>query len=877
MDMMELAGYGIPAALIARWQERQGRRLLPLQEQAVRDYGLFGAENLLVQAPTSSGKTFVGEMAAAHAALQGRKTAYLLPLKALAEEKYLEFQAKYASYGVRVIVCTRDHRAFDAAFERGEFEIAVAVYEKLERLATVRPERLRELALVVADELEVLSDPDRGAAVELLLTRLHCAGLPIIGLSSVLVEPAQPAAWLGARLLEQERRPRELRYGVLFEGKYRYCGHNDHAEDEEALETGQGETAWSEVAQNVRVLAEKGEPCLIFVKARNEAWRGADLLARRLALPAAAATLEGLRTLEPTRSRNLLLQTCETGAAFHSADLLPEERRLVEEGFRSGEIKALVATNTLATGMNLPARNVFLSSEKWIYDPCLDLPWRAPISQGEFENISGRAGRYGAGDVHGRAILVASSPFDRDALWRRYIKGRRGPVLPQIARGRLEDPILQLIAARCCTTLPELEAFFAKTLSARLVWAERNSEEEIRFRLGAALRRCIEANAVHARHDDGAAAVVGPHTPLDGLVFEAAPVGRVIAAKGVSLAGAKALLHWLRLSENRDWYPLDLLSALALLPDARLRQVALSRRAYESGAYFSRLKKATAALELRVDIPINRLRNCRLMPFYDEVRAIKTAFFLQDWIQEAALETLEAEYDITAGQIRSAADQIAWLADAAAALAEAQHRAPAFVAALQDFSDRIGLGVSEAALPVARAASHLSRPSLIALSQAGLADAEALRHAEPALLERWMSAGEARLVKDWADRQAQALPSDNPRQAPEPILVVDDRRPGQITLNGTAITLQEKQYRLIRTLAQHPGECVPYDVIYEQLWGDIIVEDNQMHYQKRILTKRLAEAAPAFGDLVGTAPKRGFILNLPPEQVCMVEAATHAA
>ena len=69
MDMMELAGYGIPAALIARWREQQGAQLLPLQEQAVREYGLFGEGNLLVQAPTSSGKTFIGEMAAVDAAM----------------------------------------------------------------------------------------------------------------------------------------------------------------------------------------------------------------------------------------------------------------------------------------------------------------------------------------------------------------------------------------------------------------------------------------------------------------------------------------------------------------------------------------------------------------------------------------------------------------------------------------------------------------------------------------------------------------------------------------------------------------------------------------------------------------------------------------
>ena len=877
MDMMELAGYGIPAALIARWREQQGERLLPLQEQAVRACELFGGGNLLVQAPTSSGKTFVGEMAAVHAALQRRKTAYLLPLKALAEEKYLEFQTKYASYGVRVIVCTRDHRAFDGPFERGEFDIAVAVYEKLERLATVHPERLRELSLVVADELEVLSDTERGAAVELLLTRLRRAGVRIVGLSAVLGEPARLAAWLDARLLEQERRPRELRYGVLFEGSFRYCGHNDPAESEEPLETAHGETPWAEVVQNVRALAEAGEPCLVFVKARREAWRGAELLARRLGLPAAAAAIEALRDLEPTRARDLLLRTCETGAAFHSADLLPAERRIVEEGFRVGEIKVLISTNTLATGMNMPVRNVFLSSDKWIYDPCLDLPWRAPITQGEFENISGRAGRYGAGAEYGRAILVAASPFDRDALWRRYIKGQRETARPQLAHAPFEDATIQLVAARCCRTLAEIGDFFAQTLSARLVWEGRHSAEEIRFRLAAALRRCIEADALCALDGDGARIPVDQETSLDKLVLEAAPAGRVIAAKGVSLASARALLHWLRLSENRDWYPLDLLTALALLPDARLRQVSLARREYESGDYFTRLKKATAERELRLDTPINRLRNCRVMPFYDEVRAVKTAMFLETWIGEAPLETIEAEYEITAGQLRAAADQLAWLADAAAALAEARNLAPALVAGIQVFAERIQHGVGEGVLPLARVVPGIERRALIALAGMGLAEPDAARDADAALLERWLTPGQVRAVKRWAEAHApDPAPDTGTGQAP-PVLVVDDRRPGGITVRGVSIALQDKQYRLIRALALRPGECIPYAEVYRQVWGEIVVEDNQMHYQKRMLTRRLTGADPALAELIGTVPKHGFILNLTPEQVRLVAAANHAA
>ena len=879
MDTMELIGYGASAEIAALWRERQGERLLPLQETAVREYGLFGDGNLLVQAPTSSGKTFIGEMAAVHAALQRGKTAYLLPLKALAEEKYQTLRARYGEYGLRVIVCTRDRREFDDAFDRGAFDIAVAVYEKLEHLATARPERLRELSLVVADELEVLSDAERGPAVETLLTRLRMAGVRVIGLSAVLGAAEQPASWLNARLLEHSRRPVELRYGVLHDGVFRYRGHNEQDEGEEALTPSHGDTPWEEVMTNVGRLAESGERCLIFVKARREAWRGAELLGRRLSLPAAAEAIECLRDCEPTRSRDLLLQTFETGVAFHSADLLPTERRIVEAAFRSGEVKALLATGTLAAGMNLPTRTVFLSADKWIYDPCLDLPWRAPISQAEFENMSGRAGRYGAedaGDSAGRAILVAASPFDRDALWRRYIQGRREPVRSRLARAPLDDHTLRLIASRCCRTVTALADFFGQTLAARQVWDGDRATEEIRFRIRASVRRCLDAGMVRAVAEDGAEVAATADTDLETLCFEATPAGRVTATKGLSLACARALLHWLRLSERRDWHPLDLLVALALAPDARLRQVALSRREYETADYPGLLKKRAAPLSLDVDTPLNRLRNCRIAPFYDEARAIKTALFLEAWTEEAPLHEIEGEYDIAAGQIRDAANQLSWLADAAAALADARQLRDTFAEAVRAFADRLRFGVGEELVPAARVVPDASRGALLRLAAAGLAAPTRLRDTPEDTLAQWLTAAQARTVKRWAAGTLQAQ-EERERRDVAPLLVVDDARPGRIELDGRIIPLQDKQYRLMRTLAMQAGQCIPYEDIYRDVWGDVIVEDNQMHYQKRMLVKRIAAANSEYKTLISTVPKRGFILKLSPEQVCIRAATTCAA
>ena len=96
---------------------------------------------------------------------------------------------------------------------------------------------------------------------------------------------------------------------------------------------------------------------------------------------------------------------------------------------------------------------------------------------------------------------------------------------------------------------------------------------------------------------------------------------------------------------------------------------------------------------------------------------------------------------------------------------------------------------------------------------------------------------------------------------------MDDRHPGKIVVAGKDVPLQDKQYRLVRLLAQTPGECVPYETIYEELWGASVVEDNQMHFQKRKLIARIRENAPEHDELVKTVTKRGFVLDVEAERV----------
>lgn len=873
MKMDQLLKYDVPAEVVALWRARESDRLLPLQELAVKKHDLFGAGNLLIQAPTSSGKTFIGEMAALQTALRGKQVVYLVPLKALAEEKYRDFSEKYAAYGLKVIVSTRDRREFDGDLEAGRFSIAVVVYEKLSQLLVRRPERIAEIDMVIADELELLSDPERGATAEVLLTRVLLAQRRVIGLSAVIGGAEALAKWLNADLVRYERRPVELRHGVLFEGVFRYRTCNEHGEGEEALAGADQESPWEIVAQNLRAFVANGEATLLFVKSKHEARRGAEGLAARLNQPAATTVLEKLHALEPTRSRNALLQTLQQGVAFHNADLSPEERRIVEEAFRGGEVLVLVSTSTLAVGMNLPARNVLLSAEKWRFDPRLDLPWKTPILHAEYENMGGRAGRYGAHHDFGRAILIATTPFEQETYWRRYVEGERDPIQPQLGAGTLDNHVLRLVASRACQTAEQLLAFLERTLTGQWVWADRFTREEITFRVGAAVNRCIETGMLH---EDPAG------------TLEATALGQAAAAKGIAMSTAVALQAWLRESATRAWTPLDLIFAALCTPDGRMPQVMLTAREYEHANYPGILKRLTRDLPRDADVPLNRQRAGTLQPFFEEVRTIKIALILSDWIAGVALEEIEERYHTMAGQVLAAADQAAWLIDAAAALGQANCADDTLLARVSDLGARVQLGAPEAALSLARAGlPDLNRTTLLRLWRAELHTAVAIQAQPEAALEFYTTKQGAHAMKQWSEKTVtQSAAREEGTKSQEkarvesqpPVLVVDDRHPQRLQLEGTSVPLQEKQFRLMQILARCPGECVPYERIYEHIWGDAIVEDNQMHFQKRKLLKAIAGAQPLYADLVKTVPKRGFMLDLCSEQVLLREVpATSAA
>jgi replicative superfamily II helicase len=203
MYLSDLSKWGIPECVLQRWRERQGELLLPVQSKAVCQ-GLLGSPspadqqhpvNVLITAPTSSGKSFCAELAGLKAVSARRRTVMLFPLKSLAEQKYRLFRQTYGPLGIKCLIVTGDHPENDRPFVEGKFQLALAIYEKLDQLLTTSLDSLKNVGTVVVDEIQTIAEPGRGAVLERLLTKILASSYTptLVGLSAVLGGGDRPA------------------------------------------------------------------------------------------------------------------------------------------------------------------------------------------------------------------------------------------------------------------------------------------------------------------------------------------------------------------------------------------------------------------------------------------------------------------------------------------------------------------------------------------------------------------------------------------------------------------------------------------------------------------------------------------------------------
>jgi len=708
----ELVKYGIPANVVDAWKASGLQKLLPIQAMAIKKYGLFGKKNLIISAPTSSGKTFVGEIAAIKMVEDKQKTFYLVPLKALAEEKWYEFKRKYAPYGYKIVISTRDHREFDEDIENGDFNIAIIVYEKLQQLVTRNIGLLSKIGLIIVDELQMISDPSRGADLEMLLTklRMYQGEYKILGLSAVLKDCKTVPEWLNADFLEYFIRPVELRRGLLYEGKFHYEEFNTgESGTEDMIHVPDGKTL-NIMIPNVLQIAKNGEQCLIFLKDKNATRTVAAAIAGSSSFPQAQDAIETLKHAEDTSSKENLIECLEHGVAFHNADMNFREREIIERHFRLGNIRILCSTSTLAMGVNLPVRNVFIEAETWHSNPITGRPDTRPLMKVEFENMAGRAGRLSHEKEFGRAIIVADRLIEFTSGMKKYIEGDLEALEPHFFSDDLATVILNLVASGICHSESEIQNFIKHSLSWFIVRQKQDMNvKELGRKLTEGLKRCIEYGLIK-RSANG---------------LETSKLGYVAAVKGISVDTARPLINWLRAVKTRSPREIEILYVAARTKNAKDYFINMAtREQYECG-YHTKINMlfdqcAKAMFSKMIDDPLERS--------YDAIKEMKVALVMHDWIQGVPVGEIEQKYNVTSGTVERVSGGISWIVDAIAGLAGVIDVDALQVKQYEKISRRLLFGVVEDGLPFAELRQKgLTRNHLSKLVGSGITDMDALK------------------------------------------------------------------------------------------------------------------------------------------------------
>ncbi len=479
-------------------------QLYPPQEDAIRA-GVLDGKNLVLASPTASGKTLVAEMCILKHVLEKHgKAIYLAPLRALASEKFKEFQRystikKPSGDHLRVGISTGDYDSSDPWL--GRYDIIISTNEKADSLLRHRAPWMNELSLVVADEVHLLTEHERGPTLEVVLTRLSeiNPNIQFLALSATVRNAEEVGTWLRAGSVTTEWRPVPLREGIYHDGQLQF---NDGSS--RTISSGT-KTPVLDIALDV---LSGGGQALIFTETRRSAVemgrKAAVAVKPRLSKPEDRA----LNTIaerilsagEKTRLSEALASQVASGAGFHHAGLTGPHRGIVETGFREGRIKVLAATPTLAAGVNLPARTVIISS----YERFEAGHGRYPISVLEYKQFCGRAGRPKY-DKYGESVLIARNQDEADWLMENYVIAQPEKLWSKLAVEKILRPhVLSTVAAGYARTEEGLYEFFGRTF-----YAHQYGPRLIKGKIGEVLRFLAKEEMVEVEGKELAATKFG--------------------------------------------------------------------------------------------------------------------------------------------------------------------------------------------------------------------------------------------------------------------------------------------------------------------------------------------------------------------------------
>lgn len=416
----------------------------PAQKAVIESGYLEDKSNYIISIPTASGKTVLGILPALKTILNGGKAIYAAPLLSIQNEKVKEFKA-FEEHGIKV------------GKHPSNSDLSVMVFESFDALTRFSWNVLREVDTLIIDEFHMIGEYSRGPTLESAITRAKIINpsLRIIALSATLKNIDEIEQWLDGKTVEHNYRPVPLNKEVLDAEMFNTKNKNDVIVKivEKAIEDNSQALSFVSTRRFTESLATYVAKKIDKKTTKEQKQKFKQVADKLLEVPKKKGSL-------PTTTCLKLAEAAEKGVVFHHAGLFNEQKEIIEDEFRNGNILMITATPSLMYGVNLPSKYVVIRDHtRWTSNG----PASIPVF--DYEQMSGRAGRPQYDDV-GYSYLVAKTMDEAFDLEARYVNGEI-----ELTNSKLIDnkdaiykQIIAQIASSLSKNLDDLNDFFGKTL-----------------------------------------------------------------------------------------------------------------------------------------------------------------------------------------------------------------------------------------------------------------------------------------------------------------------------------------------------------------------------------------------------------------------------
>lgn len=416
----------------------------PAQKAVIESGYLEDKSNYIISIPTASGKTVLGILPALKTILNGGKAVYAAPLLSIQNEKVKEFKA-FEEHGIKV------------GKHPSNSDLSIMVFESFDALTRFSWNVLREVDTLIIDEFHMIGEYSRGPTLESAITRAKIINpsLRIIALSATLKNIDEIEQWLDGKTVEHDYRPVPLNKEVLDAEMFNTKNKNDVIVKivEKAIEDNSQALSFVSTRRFTESLATYVAKKIDKKTTKEQKHKFKQVADKLLEVPKKKGSL-------PTTTCLKLAEAAEKGVVFHHAGLFNEQKEIIEDEFRNGNILMITATPSLMYGVNLPSKYVVIRDHtRWTSNG----PASIPVF--DYEQMSGRAGRPQYDDV-GYSYLVAKTMDEAFDLEARYVNGEI-----ELTNSKLIDnkdaiykQIIAQIASSLSKNLDDLNDFFGKTL-----------------------------------------------------------------------------------------------------------------------------------------------------------------------------------------------------------------------------------------------------------------------------------------------------------------------------------------------------------------------------------------------------------------------------